>query len=409
MVALSGGVDSAVAALLLLEQGFEVQGIHFLLSSEKLISAEKVRLIANELGVELEVRDISREFQKEVVDSFAKTYQKGATPNPCVICNRKVKFKQLLQAREELGCDLVATGHYARIAAGEGSLKAISTQSSQSLHLRQDYSRQALQKGETEGFFLQKAKDQRKDQSYFLYRLTQEQLQFCRFPLGEHFKDWVKQRAKDLNLGLERQGESQDICFFEPEESLRDFLGRRSKQNFTEASIISDKGEPLGKCEGLELFTIGQRKGLNLSGGPWYVLNRDFTKRQLVVTRDSESPDFWQKGIFIEQVNWINQSPQPGKWYDLQIRYQGKVYQGMLEKLKEGLRGQGGGYSVPTPTGVAQSPQPLLLRQDYSRQALRKGEPSWKVSLKEAARAVAAGQSLVVYEGSQVLGGGIIF
>jgi tRNA-specific 2-thiouridylase len=341
LVALSGGVDSAVTALLLLEQGFAVRGIHFLLNDAKDSEAsastlKRAQKVAEKLGIELEVRDIRKDFQRQVIDDFAQAYKSGRTPNPCVICNRRVKFKQLLKAREELDCDLVATGHYAKIQGNQ----------------------------------LYRARDPRKDQSYFLYRLAQKQLQFCRFPLGEYSKDWVKQRGAELSLGLEKQGESQDICFFEPGQTLRDFLGNYSKKELTSAQIISDQGEKLGQCEALELLTVGQRKGLNLSGGPWYVLERDFAKRQLVVTRDSEYPDFWQEEIVIEWVNWINQPPDPGRWYDLQIRYQGRVYRGKFEVVPD--------------------------------------SEAWKVILKEPARAVARGQSLVVYEEGKILGGGVI-
>ena len=335
LVGFSGGVDSAVTVKLLQEQGFLVKGVflNMLLKND----LKRAKILAEQLGIELFVEDLVDVFQKEVIESFVSDYKKGLTPNPCVYCNPKMKFKYLLDVADKLGIDLVATGHYAKI------------------------------KKVNSDFFLEKGVDKIKDQSYFLARLNQGQLSRIKLPLGEFKKDEIKNIAQKNNLSIPKS-ESQDVCFLAGVKTI-DFLKQHSSQKeFVGGDIVDENGKAVGQHKGLLGYTIGQRKGLDLGGGPFYVIGKDREKNILLVSRDRN--DLNSKEVVFSDVNWINESSKKEKKYQAKIRSQMKGVAVTVDKLTE---------------------------------------DSWKIkSLKDTFWAVAPGQAVVVYDKDRVVGGGII-
>ena len=335
LVAMSGGVDSAVCALLLKQQGFDVLGVHFIMQKEK-DGSKRVRRIAKKIGIDLKIIDITEEFKAEVIESFVKEYKSNRTPNPCVVCNPKLKFSSLIKVADNEGIYNIATGHYACI------------------------------KRIDETATLCMAKDSSKDQSYFLYRLGQDQLFRTRFPLCNLAKKDVKKMAKKYSLPVQEK-ESQDICFFQKKETLKHFLGRYYQMH--KGEILDEQGRKLGIHQGYMLHTIGQRQGLRLGGsGPYYVIEKDPKKNSIVVTSDQCNKLLWTDEIEIAKVAWIAEKPKRGRAYEIKTRYQQKSTPGKLVK--------------------------------YGRK--------WLVKLQQPQWAVTPGQSLVVYDGERVVGGGII-
>ena len=273
VVAMSGGVDSSMAAALLSEQGFEVVGITLrLLPSRRATNdlerfdsccsprdVEDARLVASHLGVPHYVLNYEREFDREVIGEFAAAYMGGRTPNPCVLCNERVKFGSLLRRALGLGAEFVGTGHYARI---EYDCKS-------GRHL------------------LRRARDSRKDQSYFLYGLTQAQLARTLFPVGEMTKEQVRERAAALGLKVAAKPDSQEICFVSGD--YRSFLRERYGDRLRPGAIKDGAGRVLGQHQGLALYTVGQRNGLGIGGdGPFYVVRLDGKANEVVVGKADE-------------------------------------------------------------------------------------------------------------------------
>lgn len=261
LVAMSGGVDSSVAASLLKEKGYEVSGVTLCFGVK--VDEEKVKCcgpqaiedakrVAHSLGIPHYVMDFSKELEEKVINKFVSEYLKGRTPNPCIDCNRFLKFGILLEKALIMGFDFLATGHYARIEENK------------------------------ESFILKKAKDKVKDQSYFLYPIRREMLKFIIFPLGELTKEQVREIAKERNLPIFNKPQSQDLCFI-PERDYRKFILQRI--NYVEPGEIVDmEGNVLGKHKGLFHYTIGQREGIGISNKyPLYVLAKDIEKNQLKV------------------------------------------------------------------------------------------------------------------------------
>ncbi len=287
MVAMSGGVDSSLAAALLKKQGLEVQGVFLkLFDSDSFKKSEKrAKKVAGALGIPFFVLDLRNEFKKKIIDYFIKELQQGKTPNPCVLCNKEIKFGILLKKLRELKIDFdfIATGHYAR--------------------LRQ----------EIQNCRLFKAKNKEKDQSYFLWQLNQKQLKHILFPIGNYKKEEVRNLAEKFKLPA-FSSESQEICFIG--KNIDDFLRKNFK--IKKGDIVNTEGKIIGKHQGLWFYTIGQRKTIGLSGGPYYVLDKDIRKNVLIVTKNEN--DLYGKELIVKKVNWIS-----GKEPKLPIKVKAKI------------------------------------------------------------------------------------
>lgn len=279
-VAVSGGVDSMVAAHILKQDHPEVFGLHFLTGFEK-PSAERsrpaVQSIGSQLGIQVHVVDLSVEFKQHVVDYFSATYLAGATPNPCMVCNPSIKFGVLLRHARELGADYLATGHYAVVQ-------------------RDDSGRNRLFKGG----------DPNKEQSYFLARLTRSQLDKALFPLGRFTKDAVREIAVRSGLRPAWVAESQDVCFI-PAGAYQEFLYKLSGRRSEPGPIETIDGQIVGEHQGLHAFTIGQRRGINCPAPePYYVLRIDTGRNRLIV---GAKKDLLTAACRVTQINWIAPPP----------------------------------------------------------------------------------------------------
>ncbi len=373
VVAMSGGVDSSVAAALLVEQGFDVIGISMQLwdysepdgsgdgagdSSDdgvgvaatagsccSLDDLQDARRVCYKLGIPFYVANLEEVFKREVVDYFIGSYLSGETPNPCVKCNDVMKFQVLLQRARELDADYLATGHYARIetpaAAGDG-------------------------------YRLLKGVDSNKDQSYFLFTMTQDQLARTLFPVGDITKDEVRRLAAKVGLKVAGKKESQEICFIDGDygEFLADRLEQKAGEPQKEdtGDIVDGTGRIVGKHKGLFRYTIGQRRGLDIKdgAGPYYVLGTDLESNRLIVGKDEE---LFAGGLICRELNWISGAAPDLNEVTVKIRYR---HQGVLATLGD----------------------------------IKDGE--LRVEFKEPQRSVTPGQAVVFYNGDQVLGGGWI-
>lgn len=272
LVAMSGGVDSSFTALLLKEQGFEISGATLsLLQGEKNMAVEDARQVADFLSIPHLVLDMRKDFENIIIENFFSEYSLGHTPNPCVLCNQEIKFGLLMAKAEELGFSFLATGHYARLAQNQ-------------------YKRRT--------FF--PAKDTNKDQSYYLYRVSQKALAKVLFPLGNYVKEEVRTLAKQHALPVAEKKESQDICFVENND-YREFLHSRDFV-FQKGNIVNSQGQILAEHEGKENYTVGQRKGLGIAAAaPLYVSEiRD--NGDVVVAEKTASQ---RKQFFVEKPNFM--------------------------------------------------------------------------------------------------------
>ena len=273
-VAMSGGVDSSVAAALLKQKGYDVIGVTMMLWSGNSLgerccstsSIEDAKNVAKQLGIPHHVLDLQKIFKRTIIDNFISEYEKGRTPNPCVRCNQRIKFDALLNKVEELGADCIATGHYAKIEKVKGK------------------------------YLLKKGVDAKKDQSYFLYSLDQEALSKTLFPLGDLTKQMVRKLAKKFKLKVADKEESQEICFVE------DDFGKLLSPR--EGKIEDIEGNVIGKHRGYQLYTVGQRKGLGLSREkPAYVLKID-PKTNIITVGDRG--DVYGDDLMAGDLNWIS-------------------------------------------------------------------------------------------------------
>lgn len=273
LVAMSGGVDSAVCALLLKEQGFDCLGVYMKLFPSNREGEEAAR-VCKALAIPFEEADFTQTFRREVVEDFIRVYEGGGTPNPCVTCNRKLKFGALLDYGLERGCDYIATGHYARV---ERSAR-------------------------TGRYELKKALFWEKDQSYVLSCLTQEQLSHTLFPLGELSKAQVRAMAERNGLSPAHRKDSQDICFI-PDGDYLAFLERERGESYPPGDFVDQTGKPLGRHRGAAGYTIGQRKGLGLPMGERvYVCGKDMEKNTVTVGPESA---LYAQGLIAGDMNWI--------------------------------------------------------------------------------------------------------
>ena len=277
LVAMSGGVDSTAAALLLRQQGYEAIGVTLLLADRGEAGRRDVddaRRAAHRLGMEHIVLDERALFQKEVVDRFIRGYRDGETPNPCVDCNRLIKFGRLLEHARDLSADAVATGHYARIESDPESGR----------------------------FLLKRGRDPGKDQSYVLYSLTQDQLAHVRLPLGDHTKDEIRKLVEKDGLIPADRPESQDICFV-PDGDYAAFIEEQRQVQSEPGDFVDASGRVLGRHNGLIRYTVGQRKGIGIAAEhPLYVLRKD-PKANRVVLGPSEALD--TRELHARSFNWI--------------------------------------------------------------------------------------------------------
>ncbi len=333
-VGMSGGVDSSMTAHLLNKQGHEVVGI-FLDLHENSDPTDAME-VCRKLGIEFKIIRARQEFKKRIINYFIDSYERGLTPNPCVVCNKKIKFDLLWEKIKPLKVDFLATGHYARIKqSGRGI------------------------------YSLHKAQDKLKDQTYFLHALSQRQLARVKFPLGNLTKTEVRKSAKLAGLPVHDKKESQEICFV-PNDDTSAFIKKNIK--LKKGDIIDLNTEKiLGEHQGLPLYTIGQRKGMGLPGGPWYVAGFNYKKNILLATNRPD--DLLTKEIQIKNVNWIEGvEPDLRGWLDCKIRYCSPAERTKLEKCSEG----------------------------------------YVLKFKKSVRAATPGQFAVFWRGSKCLGGGEI-
>lgn len=337
-VGMSGGVDSSLAAALLVEQGYSVTGVYMKNWSQDLPGMKcpwaedlaDAKRVAVQLGIDFKVFDFEREYKQHVVDYMIEEYQAGRTPNPDVICNQEVKFKLFLDAALADGADMIATGHYARTAAGK----------------------------------LLRAKDEAKDQTYFLYRVTSAALEKTLFPLGDFTKSEVREMAASRQLWTATKKESMGVCFVGAV-GIREFLGQYVTTRPGDI-IAKSSGKALGRHDGAIFYTLGQRHGLDIGGGlPYYVVDKDMTNNIVYVSTDLNDSAMWKSELKLTDIHWISAVAQ-------------KSDSSLVARLRH--RGQ-------------------LLPCRLEGATLRLTHPE---------RAATAGQSVVFYLDEVCLGGGVI-
>ncbi len=347
-VGLSGGVDSSVAAALLKKQGYEVTGIHikcFNVDGCAERDAEDARRVAETLGIPFYVFDLEDEYKERVVAYMVDGYRRGITPNPDVMCNREIKFGLFMRRALELGADYIATGHYVRLVEHEnedttnrnlaaGGLGGFRTIASRKPRRREDKWRFPQKKPERVEerriFALMQAKDTNKDQSYFLWTLTQKHLKHCLFPLGEYEKPTVRLMAESFNLPTAQKKDSQGICFL-GQVTLTDFL-----RNYIPAKtgdIVNGSGAKIGAHEGAHAYTPGQRHGLKVGGmkEPMYVTKKDVITN--TVTIGEKSTAIGTEEILMTDVNIIGTSTEDGTHVMARTRYRQPLFHATLRTI----------------------------------------------------------------------------
>lgn len=334
LIGMSGGVDSSVAAYLTMQMGCDCIGGTMKLWSDVSDDAESV---AKRLGIPFYSFDLSEQFEEKVVCPFIASYESGLTPNPCIECNRHLKFGAFLDKALELGCDKVVTGHYARIEYENGRWQ------------------------------LRKALDEGKDQTYFLYRLTQPQLAHTLFPLGNLTKQEARQIAEEQGFVTAKKRDSQDICFI-PDGDYLSFMQRHTGKVYTPGDYLTLDGKTVGKHKGAVGYTLGQRKGLGLAmGEPVYVCGKDMAKNTVTV---GPNEALFQKNLRATNWNWI-----------------------AIEELAQPIR-------VYAKARSRQAEQPAWVYPEENGFA--------RVEFDEPQRAITPGQAVVLYDGDTVVGGGTI-
>ena len=349
IIAMSGGVDSSVAAFLMKEQGYDIIGITLKLHSGNDIIEEQscctqqdildAKAVCDRLNIEHRVVDLESNFKEYVIDRFIDSYISGGTPNPCVDCNRFIKFSKLLQIAKDEGFDYVVTGHYARVAYVKESGR----------------------------YVLKKGLDESKDQSYVLYSLTQDALEHIKLPLGELSKDRVREIAQENGFINASKKDSQDICFV-PDGKYADFITQYTGKSFPDGDFVDLQGKVLGTHKGIIRYTIGQRKGLNLAlPQSMYVCKKDVKENKVTLCLDHE---LFSSELVAEDVNFISikELTEPIK-VKAKIRYKHVEAEATLYPLSNGRV---------------------------------------KLIFDEPQRAITSGQAVVMYQGNTVVAGGTI-
>jgi tRNA-specific 2-thiouridylase len=348
-VGMSGGVDSSVAAALLVRQGYDVTGVYMKNWSQDLPGMvcpwredyEDAKRVAVQLGIPFKMYDFQTEYRDKVVQYMVEGYQKGLTPNPDIMCNQEVKFKLFLDAAVADGADMIATGHYARIEPNKAQLLT--------------------------------AANTDKDQTYFLYRVSENALAHSLMPIGEFkTKEEVRSIAEEFGLATARKKDSQGICFV-GKVGIRDFLLYELGPQ-PHGDIIDQNGVRIGEHDGAIFYTIGQRQGLGVGGGlPYYVTGKDMAKNEVYVTTNIDDSTLWRKELTLTQLHWINQAPEAGNTYQVRTRYRADLV-------------------------------PCELLEDRPID----GQNDVVLQLTTEVRAITPGQSAVLYDGNRVVGGGIV-
>ncbi|MCX5700568.1 MAG: tRNA 2-thiouridine(34) synthase MnmA [Candidatus Omnitrophica bacterium] len=345
VVGMSGGVDSSVAAALLIDQGYEVIGITMCFNFAdyprkspaccSIQGVEDARRVAHKLGIRHYILNMQKDLEERVIKDFCKSYLEGETPNPCVICNQYLKFGELLNKAKSFDAKFLATGHYARIARSRG------------------------------GYLLKKAKDPKKDQTYFLYRLNQDKLKHIIFPLGGYTKEEVRSLARKFALPVAEKKASQEICFL-PKDDYRAFLRERFGKKIAPGPVVDENGQVVGEHKGIAYYTIGQREGLGLARGhPVYITSIDFKKNRITIgPRES----VFGSSFFVRDVHFALKPIKKRVALKVKIRYNHKESEAELFPIGKKI----------------------------------------KVVFNKSQFAITPGQSAVFYDKNLVLGGGII-
>lgn len=360
LIAMSGGVDSSVAAALMQEEGYDCIGAMMKLYQKKdtvspeeiaqeapeesktccsAEDAEDAALVARKLGMPFYVFQFAEEFRCQVMERFVNSYLNGETPNPCIDCNRYMKFEKLYERAKILGCDKVATGHYARIDRNE----------------------------EDGRWQMRRALDRTKDQSYVLYQLTQEQLSHVCFPLGASTKERVRRLAQEYGFFNAKKKDSQDICFV-PDGQYEKFIEEYTGKKAPEGNFVTEDGRIVGRHRGIICYTVGQRRGLGIAAAsPWYVKEIRQESNEVVLCAHEE---LFQRKLHARDVNWV---------------------------------------SIPEPSGEIPVQAKIRYRHDPEPATARMLENGLlEVIFEKPQRAITKGQSVVLYDGDLVLGGGKI-
>ncbi len=349
LIAMSGGVDSSVAAALMLKKGFDCMGCTMRLYENDMIGedlfgtccslkdTQDARAVCEKLGIEYNIYHYEAEFTKNVIEPFVCSYERGETPNPCIRCNKYLKFDILYEKAKALGYDNIVTGHYARIKVRDGH------------------------------FYLLKALDPKKDQSYVLYDLTEEQLSHTYFPLGEMTKNEAREIAAEYGFVNKDKKDSQDICFV-PDGDYAAMIKRYRNKDYPKGDFVDLQGNVLGTHEGIINYTIGQRRGLGIPADRRLYVKRLDTENNRVILADDE--DLFDKEVMVREFNWITgDAPSEPIRCQAKIRYRHK-----------------------------EQPATATIFADGKA----------RIVFDEPQRAITPGQSAVLYDGEIVLGGGII-